>query len=159
MKNLLLALPVVLSLTACSTAYSPANFDGGYSSTMLAKDTYIVNFRGNEATSPEKTRDLALLRAAEIALENGYPYFVVLDGGTKEKTYTGQIAPGNIQTNVYGGYGYGMANTTYSNPVMMDFSQFKTEFSIKAFSKETAPSNALESAFIFNEMKKKYKIK
>ena len=126
---------------------------------MLAKDNYIVNFRGNEATSSEKTRDLALLRAAEIAIDNGYPYFVVLNGGTREKSYTSQIAPGNIQTNVYGGYGYNVANTTYNNPVMMDFSQFKTELSIKAFSKENAPSNALEAAYIVNEMKKKYKIK
>lgn len=42
---------------------------------------------------------------------------------------------------------------------MMDFSQFKTELSIKAFSKENAPSNALEAVYIVNEMKKKYKIK
>ena len=60
---------------------------------------------------------------------------------------------------MYGGYGYNVANTTYNNPVMMDFSQFKTELSIKAFSKENAPSNALEAAYIVNEMKKKYKIK
>lgn len=159
MKKIFLVLPLVFILTACSTAYSPANFDGGYSSTMLAKDNYIVNFRGNEATSSEKTRDLALLRAAEIAIDNGYPYFVVLNGGTREKSYTSQIAPGNIQTNVYGSYGYNVANTTYNNPVMMDFSQFKTELSIKAFSKENAPSNALEAAYIVNEMKKKYKIK
>lgn len=159
MKKIFLVLPLVFILTACSTSYSPANFDGGYSSTMLAKDNYIVNFRGNEATSSEKTRDLALLRAAEIAIDSGYPYFVVLNGGTREKSYTSQIAPGNIQTNVYGSYGYNVANTTYNNPVMMDFSQFKTELSIKAFSKENAPSNALEAAYIVNEMKKKYKIK
>ena len=41
---------------------------------------------------------------------------------------------------------------------MMDFSQFKTELSIKAFSKENAPSNALEAVYIVNEMKKNIRL-
>jgi len=52
--------------------------DGGYSELALAPDTYQVSFSGKNI-STAKSQDYALLRAAELALEKGQRYFLVLN--------------------------------------------------------------------------------
>lgn len=52
------------------------------------KNTWIVNFRGNEDTRKDRTVDLSLLRSAELTLENGFNYFVVAESGTDIRTET-----------------------------------------------------------------------
>ena len=45
----------------------------------LQDNIFRVTFRGNAYSSMERTGDFALLRSAEITIENGYKYFVVLE--------------------------------------------------------------------------------
>ena len=63
---------------ASATGYQPTGSDGGYSELQLAPDMYRIAFQGNTYTSQERVADMALLRAAELALAQGAPYFVVL---------------------------------------------------------------------------------
>ncbi|MGI9434895.1 MAG: CC0125/CC1285 family lipoprotein [Geminicoccaceae bacterium] len=70
-------------LAACAqpTPYHPANDVGqnGYGEEMIGADQYKVRFQGNGITT-RKTVDLYLLyRAAELAEENGFDYFIVGD--------------------------------------------------------------------------------
>jgi hypothetical protein len=39
-----------------------------------------LTFKGNGYTSRERATDFNLLRCAEVCLENGYKYFVIVDG-------------------------------------------------------------------------------
>jgi hypothetical protein len=71
------------------TPYQPYNsVIGGYSETQLASDMVRVVFRGNSSTSKERAQDIALLRAAELSLQAGFPYFAVVkeDDETKQST-------------------------------------------------------------------------
>jgi hypothetical protein len=70
-------LPLALALGGCATAYQPTGLEGGYEETQLAPDVYRVSFRGNAVTEPERAQDFALLRAAELTLQNGYTHFAV----------------------------------------------------------------------------------
>ena len=52
--------------------------DGGYADLQIASDIFRVSFQGNYYTPPEQVRDMALMRAADLAIQYGAPYFQVL---------------------------------------------------------------------------------
>lgn len=84
MKLRVLFVAVMMALSACATAYSSHDFFGGFSSFQIDQNSWRVNFSGNAYTSAEKAIDYNLLRCAEITLENGYAYFVVV--GESQRT-------------------------------------------------------------------------
>lgn len=84
MKRLLLTLALCAGLSACASAptvYTAANGPEavGFSSYRIEPGRYRVSFRGGPGGSPEQVADYALLRAADIALADGYDWFRVSD--------------------------------------------------------------------------------
>ena len=83
MKRLALSALAALSLAACATptVYQPAAGPNavGYSEYRIEPGRYRVTFRGGDNASPEQVMDLALLRAADLALADGYDWFRVSD--------------------------------------------------------------------------------
>ena len=74
----ILLLAAACALSACTTAYGPAGATGsGYSESWHGDDRVVVTFEGNVTTRQAEAEDLALLRAAELSLQRGYPWFVV----------------------------------------------------------------------------------
>jgi hypothetical protein len=63
---------------------------GGFSETQLDENVFRVSFRGNGFTSPERVADLGLLRAAELAKNNGFTHFIIIDSQSyvKQSSYT-----------------------------------------------------------------------
>ncbi len=63
--------------------------DFGHYSTKLADNRYRVVYNGNDRIDLNKTKDYALLRAAELTLQEGYSWFEVVDRATttKEKSF------------------------------------------------------------------------
>ena len=81
MKKIALA-TMGLMLAACASgpsAYGPVDADSriGFRNTQLEQDRFRVSFTGREAM---EAQDYALLRAAEITLDEGYSHFKILDG-------------------------------------------------------------------------------
>ena len=66
------------------TPYLPLQRDdlsilrGGYTTTEIQPGLYLVGFLGNGATPMTTVEDSVKYRAAEVALRNGYKYFVIL---------------------------------------------------------------------------------
>jgi len=84
MKRLILAATAALSLAACATAptlYQPAmGRDAvGFSEYRIEPGRYRITFRGGPGAPPEQVSDYALLRAADLALADGYEWFRVSD--------------------------------------------------------------------------------
>lgn len=83
MKHLFITAGAALALTACASgpsAYGPS--DGrsmGFENTKIEKDRFRIAYTGR---TEAEARDFALLRAAEIALAEGYSHFKVLGGNT-----------------------------------------------------------------------------
>jgi hypothetical protein len=73
--------PVLLGamLTACATSYQSNGLMGGYSEKQLKENVFEVKFGGNGLTTRQRATDFALLRSAELTLEKGYNYFVIID--------------------------------------------------------------------------------
>ncbi len=84
MKRLILPALAALSLAACATAptlYQPAIGPQavGFSEYRLEPGRYRITFRGGPGAPIEQVTDFALLRAADLALADGYDWFRVAD--------------------------------------------------------------------------------
>ena len=112
LKLLIILLAILALLVGCATEYQPAGVGGGYSETIYSPDVFRVHFDGNEHTPVERSRDFALLRAAELTLQHGYKYFVVINQTTQVANAAPPINSGpNDQVNNYN-YGNTYNNTT-----------------------------------------------
>lgn len=81
MKYVFLTVVTALTLTACATgpsAYGPSyGNDTGFKNTQIQNDRFRISYTGR---SEDEAQNFALLRAAEIALAEGYSHFKVLGG-------------------------------------------------------------------------------
>lgn len=99
------AVLVALALTGCvATRYRPLGRDGppGYISRQMPDGAWDVRFKGDEHCPLEKAFDFALLRAAELTLEQGFTRFEILaraNGEDRSRGFVYGIA-GGTQTSV-----------------------------------------------------------
>lgn len=89
MKRLLLSAAIALSLAACTTpptVYQPAATSEaiGWRATKIENDRYRVSFRANADLKGPQVEDMALRRAAEITLADGYQWFRVVNRNTEQ---------------------------------------------------------------------------
>lgn len=94
MPRVLLAAAAALSLAACASApthYQPAAGPSaiGYSELRLEPGRYRVTFQGGPGAPPAQVQDYALLRAADLALAEGYDWFRVTDRSLQQTGYGG----------------------------------------------------------------------
>ena len=147
---------------ACATPYQPNALRGGFSETRLDENVFQVSFRGNGYTGKERARNFALLRSAELTLENGYSYFVILEADhySKHSTYTtpstsyttasatwsGNTASASATTTTTGGQTYNISKPRTTNTIYL----LKTKPEDGAF--------AYNAEFIRRSLREKYRI-
>jgi hypothetical protein len=85
----LLGMLAVLGAACAPTPYQPQTLEGGYAHTRVNADTFNVVFQGNAQTSRQTAETYALYRSAELTVESGFDYFVVI-GGNSEALYHGE---------------------------------------------------------------------
>ncbi len=153
---LLLALTFGGCALASASGYQPSGPDGGYSELQLAPDMFRVAFQGNTYTSRERVADLALLRAAELALTNGAPYFVVLN---QLREFRSLQSPLYVTAPPYVGYAsYGYAYTGSPLPPII-VQDYRTELAIRLLREDPAPSaSAYSAALLRDELRHKYEL-
>ena len=78
-KTIILFLVVFLNGCVSKTPYQHIAYSGGYSHTVIDENIFKVSFKGNGFTSKERVADFTLLRSAEITLQNGFKYFVIIN--------------------------------------------------------------------------------
>jgi len=105
--NRWIILAAALMLAACATAtpYGPATSERGYgfTDTRIESNRYRITFRGNSLTPRETVENSLLYRAAELTVDQGFDYFVVVENDTEaNKTYSSTSEPA-----FFGRYGYG----------------------------------------------------
>jgi hypothetical protein len=90
MKRLTLGLTLaILVLSGCMsvTPYQAEGTRGGYTDLPLSEGRYQISARGNDNTDKERVYHIALVRAAELTLQNGKSHFIVLDSQEEEKRH------------------------------------------------------------------------
>jgi hypothetical protein len=83
----MLAIAMMSGLSACATPtpYQPYRAEmaggvhGGYSDIRVAPDRFIVRFHGNSLTPRDQVESYMLYRAAEVTVQNGYDWFLIVD--------------------------------------------------------------------------------
>ncbi|HEU0044857.1 CC0125/CC1285 family lipoprotein [Sphingomonas sp.] len=104
------AASAALLLGACvsETTYRPATGQGfsrtGFSDRQVEQNRFLVTFAGNSSTPRDTVERYLLFRAAELTLQNGGDYFVMVnrDTDTQSRTYA---TPGFNSGFGYGGFG------------------------------------------------------
>lgn len=115
MKYFCLTAMAAITLAACASsgpaAYGPAyGNDTGFKNTKIQQDRFRVSYTGR---SEDEARDFALLRAAEIALNEGYSHFKVLGGNVSGN---GGAAPISSHIGIgIGSGGYRRGSATHVN--------------------------------------------
>ena len=102
--NTIIVICLSIFLASCSTGYRPLNDSGGYWDEKIesTSNKFKIGYDGNKWHSDpvnrkERVIDLALLRSAEVALENGFKYFIISDSAAyTEKT---DLLQGSIPSN------------------------------------------------------------
>lgn len=83
---------LLVSGCATETTYRPATGKGfyrtGYSERQVETDRWLVTFAGNTVTDRDTVERYMLFRAAELTLQNGYDYFVMVDRTTDRQAQT-----------------------------------------------------------------------
>jgi hypothetical protein len=77
MKKLVILFAVTTLLWGCATGYRQQGLTGGFSESQLRENIFKISFEGNAYTSSGQAADYCLLRSAEVAMENGFSYFVI----------------------------------------------------------------------------------
>lgn len=145
---------VAAALGGCTTAtpYQPYRAEtaggvhGGYSDQRLAPDRYLVKFHGNELTSRDRVEGYLLYRAAELALQRDYDWFLMVDRHTEHDTQT-YVEPNPFYRPYYGaeyghwrpywryyrpGYGWDIWNPWQVGPFWADRADLRTVESFEA---------------------------
>lgn len=163
MRTLFILGLVVAALAGCATAYQPKGLTGGYSETQLGDNIFQVSFRGNGFTSRERASDFTLLRSADVALEHGFRYFVIVtsEKGSKAAAYTTPTTS-YTASSAYGSgnYAYGSATTTTYGGQTYFISKPRDADTILCF-KEKPKINGLifDAVFVSRSIRKKYGMK
>jgi hypothetical protein len=116
-----LAAITCLTLAGCATPYGPHQLAGGYSDVRIQNDVFRIVFDGNGFIHKSAVEYYALVRAAELTVQNGRNYFRVLGGDADVRTIN-VLIPGQTfaTSNTYGtGYGrataYPIGRTVYAS--------------------------------------------
>ncbi len=110
---------VTVMFSGCaSTQYveRKGNFWGsGHYESKIQDDVFKVGYTGVASTMRDQAEDLALLRCADVTLNNGYTHFVVQDKNTTSYTHSSYtpLMPYDYKGATYYTGGY---SSTYSNP-------------------------------------------
>lgn len=112
MKRMILPALAVLSLSGCATEpthFQPAGGRGGvgFSEMRIEPGRYRVTFQGGPGAPATQVEDYALLRAANLAIAEGYDWFRVTDRMTRQNGYSGSSLSVGV-----GGMSFGRHSST-----------------------------------------------
>lgn len=155
MKNYIILAIISVIMTGCATAYHKRGLTGGFSETQIGENVFRVTFKGNAYTSRERVSDFTLLRSAELALENGYKYFVIIDSEkyTKKEVYA---VPKSSYTT---GSAYGATTVTSGGQTFIYSKPSSTNTIICFKEKPKTDGMVYDAEFIVKSIKDKYGIK
>lgn len=165
MKNLLFCL--MLCAAGGCTGYHARDWTGGYTETWLRKDALVVRFYGNGYTSMEQAEEMALLRAAELAVLHRYDNIAIMAGSSYIDVAQWTTGGDYYQTQgtVYmpsSGQGYVDLRSQYVEPTTITYRRPCSLVAVRCFDErpDDIPDNApvLSSWFIFESLAHKYRV-
>jgi hypothetical protein len=160
----LLAIALASAIFGCASSYQPSgsSITGGFKETRLGPDVFRVTFSGNGYTPADRVQDFAMLRAAELTLANGAPFFVVMSTADRSRTET-HVTPGTSHTTGtiadHGSKDKYSETTTYTPPRTETFNMPGVEMVIRTLQSKPDRELAFDAKFIVISIRAKYDLK
>jgi len=150
----------LVSLTSgCRTPYQSESLRGGYSETRLQENVFTVSFRGNGYTRPERTTDFAMLRCAELTIQNGYRFFVIADA-QHDASSSVYSTPGSSSTTgtltSVGSVTYGSFRTSTNPGSTVSVVRHRSSYVISCFKEKPDGVLSFDATFLANSIRQKY---
>lgn len=157
----ILVLVTAIFLSGCATPYKAVGLMDGYREIQLATDVYRITFGGNGYTSPERTQDFAMLRASELALQQGFTHFAIIDERNSQTAHS-FTTPGQATT-TGSAYRYGNQTTysgytTYTSAQTHTFYKPKTGLLVQFFKTKPEGIFAFNASFLQQSIRQTYGI-
>lgn len=132
----IIAVCLMLLLTACATPYGKYGLLGGFTDSQIDENTFSISVDTNGFTSQQTTSMQALYRAADLTIEHGFDFFVIVSGANNS-TSMAMAMPGsstsNTTVNAYGSTAYARTTTAYSPTTVMPVVFPNSTLVIKSF--------------------------
>jgi hypothetical protein len=160
-RKCIVAIFIIPFLFGCATPYQQSGFSGGFTETRIDKNIFKVSFAGNGYTSGNRAYDFTLLRSAELTLEHGYKYFVIIqssDDTTVSAYRTPTTANTYANAHHYGSISSGQATTTISGGDTYVFVKPGLTNVIVCYKVRPKEGFSYDAVFLFNSLTSKYKI-
>lgn len=149
-------------IIGCTTPYQSTGATGGFGETRLQENVFTVTFRGNGFTENEQVQDFAMLRCAEVTLENGFNYFSIADKSENGQTmllHSGGSSQTYGMVSSMGNTAYGSFNTYNSPGYSMPVTKHQTTCTIVCFKeKPPEPQRAFDALYLLHSIRQKYKM-
>jgi hypothetical protein len=164
MKTTILLSIIFVLVSGCATPYQSTGFSGGHTYERINEDIFAVTFSGNGFTKSKRTKELCLLRCAEVTQEFKFSYFTIekeIDEGGVDTIHTSTTSTTTGTAHVYGNTGYVNATTTTS-PSTMNIYKPGTTYVIRCYDEPPTEghfSKIYKASEVADELKEKYKIK
>lgn len=148
--KVLVSICIVLALSSCATPYGRYGLLGGFTDARIDENTFSISVDTNGFTSQQTTSMQALYRAAELTVENGFDYFIIM-GGANNSTSMVMAIPGsstsNTTINAYGHTAYARTTTTATPTTVMPVIFPNSTLIIKSFkgAKPEGETNAYDA--------------
>jgi hypothetical protein len=144
-------------LTGCTT-YGEMGFTGGVQALQVNETTWEINAIGNAYSNELRMRDFMLLKASEVALENGFTHFIPSEASTSS-TERLVGTPGQVETSAAcSGKGCaassaatGPTYTTYRFPE----GRLRAVF-VRLADDAPTPADAISALLIYKQLAPKY---
>lgn len=123
-------------LTACATPYGKYGLLGGFNDSRIDENTFSISVDTNGFTSQQTTSMQALYRAAELTVENGFDFFVIVNSGNNPSSMAMAMpstSTSNTTINSYGSTAYARTTTTHAPTTVMPIVFPNSTIVIKSF--------------------------
>ena len=91
---------VLIALAACATPYQANGLSGGFTDFSMGGNQHMIKVNGNGYTSSERATTIAYVRAADLAVSQGFTHFLILGFDESGRTYS-QTTPGRATTSTF----------------------------------------------------------
>jgi hypothetical protein len=114
----LFLLALALLLGACAKPLQSDHYVDRTSASWLDANRFVVSYRGSRDIPEQTAVDLTLLRSAEIALQNDFHFFAIVDGEAAASAADSQQRTGAAEYIVHDGKRYHAASPATRNTVV-----------------------------------------
>lgn len=123
---------------------------------------FSVSFRGNGYVSRQRTADFAMLRCAELTIQNGFKYFAVMDSSADSTTMyynSGSSYRTTGTVNTFGNTSYGNFNTYSSGGAVIPIVKPSSAYTIACFKEKPESQMVFDADYLATSIAAKYNMR